>query len=221
MNAVKMMRYLLQVGASYFKRIALILPFVLIFVWIQAARGSSIQGGLPAIGFIGFVFVNFVILFPLSVLDKAPQAFAFLPQRKADVVHGIYLLLSIVMAVLLCVGLAACAIGTQGAAGGLYSMMLAAGLVLISVTQGALVPCILRFGFAKAQPLMFVCIFGVSALIGAVFKQFYHVLGQSAWKWILDVSHPVLPVLSLILFAAVILWISYLVSLRLYRNKDI
>lgn len=166
-----------------------------------------------------FVFANFIVLFPLSVLDKVPQAFAFLPQRKADVVPGIYLLLLIVLAVAFGVGLAGCAIGVQGTMRGLCFVALAGSLVLVSITQGVLIPCILRFGYTKAQPIIFLCIFGLSALAGLVFKQNLGV--QSSLKWLLDFAHPALPVLVLVLLAAVVLFISYLVSLHLYQKKDI
>ncbi|MFT9078131.1 ABC-2 transporter permease [Ethanoligenens sp.] len=221
MNAVKMMRYLLLVGVSYFKRVALILPLALLAVIVPMARDHFTTGNIPIIGFMCFVFINFVVMFPLSAMDKVPQVFAFLPQRKADVVRGVYLLLTTVLAVVLGIGLAACAIGVQGTAGGICAMALTAGLVLVSVSQGVLIPCILRFGYAKAQPAIFASVFGLSLLVGMVFKHIPDTIGQSSWKWLLDFSHPVLPVLILVLLAAVILFISYLVSLRLYRQKDI
>lgn len=221
MNAVKMMRYLLLVGASYFKRAAMILPFALLVVIIPMVQNHAGISNLPIIGFMCFVFANFIVLFPLSVLDKVPQAFAFLPQRKADVVPGIYLLLLIVLAVAFGVGLAGCAIGVQGTMRGLCFVALAGSLVLVSITQGVLIPCILRFGYSKAQPIIFLCIFGLSALAGLVFKQSLGALGQSSWKWMLDFAHPALPVLALVLLAAVILFFSYLVSLHLYQKKDI
>lgn len=219
MNAVKMMRYLLLIGVSYFKRVAMVLPIALLIIFIPMVQNHAGISNLPIIGFMCFVFANFVVLFPLSVLDKVPQAFAFLPQRKADVVPGIYLLLLIVLAAAFGVGLAGCFIGLQGTIRGLCFVALAGSLVMVSITQGVLIPCILRFGYTKAQPIIFLCIFGLSTLAGLVFKQ--NLGTQSSWKWMLDFAHPALPVLTLILLAAVILFVSYLVSRHLYQKKDI
>jgi len=220
-STLKASRFIFMATKSYYKRF-LVPPVIFIIAIVAIASQSS-----PA--FVGsFVFVilfflsSLLCVYPFYACDKVPQLYSALPQRRVDLVRGIYLNYLMFLSCDLVIGLAILSvfhvIGVT--VSGLFFLL---GLMLsvFSLIMGVELPVMFQIGFAKIQ-MLFNLVYFIMGFFPIMLVETFH--EQAAIVWLLthraQLDNP-LYFIGFILAAAIFLTISYRISLLVYRKKDI
>lgn len=224
MNAFRMARYLWRVALPFLERRGILLCVAMVPLVLTISH-QEISSVVPFLTIILFLVAEFIGILPISVLDKAPQAYAFLPQHRRDVVAGVYLLFGLLAGIALAVSVLLMgifgALGLLGADGFSFLLVSLLSVFVLCAYHAVIVPAVLRFGYAKTQPFIFVILFTVmflgSFIVGGSSRE-----AAAIRQAVLGVlQNPAAAVPVVLCAAALILWISYCIAQRIYARKDI
>lgn len=220
MNAIKTAKFVLLTLKSYSFRFSILpaIMFVTIIITLNTGNVGQILLFLTAILFLCTALFS---VYPFYASDKVPQLYAVLPQRRSDLVQGLYLVFVLFAAVDVAVSLAFSLLVAATGAAVYFFLIAGVSLFAASFIVGVEFPVMFRFGYIKSQYLFVVFISAICflpgvlakfALVHGVLNWFSGRLGFFDGPWFF---------LCCVAAGAAVLGVSYSASLSIYRKKDI
>jgi len=221
MGALKASRFIFMATKSYYKRF-LVPPIILIIAIVALASQSSPTFVGSFVLVILFFLSSLLCVYPFYACDKVPQLYSALPQRRVDLVKGIYLnylmflAFDLVIALILLSVLHMIGLMVSG-----LLFLLGLMLSVFSLIMGVELPIMFQIGYAKIQ-MLFNLVYIVMGFFPMMFVEAFH--KQASIFWLLNhraqLDNP-LYLIGFICVAAILLAISYRISSLVYQKKDI
>jgi hypothetical protein len=222
-SMLKASRFIFMVAKPYYRRFLLPMIFIIVIVVTALQTSQSSPVFVCGFAFLLLFFLSMLMcVYPFYASDRVPQVFSVLPQRKVDLVRGIYFNYLTFLTCVLLIGLAVLSIfriADVSASGLLF--VLGIMCVFVSLILGIELPVIFQIGFAKIQ-MLFNLIYVVIGFLPTILIKTFHQESNVAWllSHRAQLDNP-LYFGGCIVATVLLIAVSYRISLTVYRRKDI